>query len=703
MRQINTSLFQPHWLSFSITALAVTLFALPALAQDSDAPEAMEAVRMEEEVGADESAEMADGELVVTDEVSAEEGVMERDERLTSPNVNLDGAVGFHQIASAKPGEALTFRAAFLGEFFSASDIVRQQDENARTVGRLVIQGTLLEFLALNFGVKTQSNVNTFGQPEAMLTMGDMNIGLGGYYPVSDFFHIGADFGVFIPAGFGSTGLDLGSTSVRPRLLATLDTRAISNDAVAMDVHFNLGYRFDNSENGIPEGVDVTRVERFAYNLNAYNMVELGIGAEYDLPYVRPFAGFSIALPVGGSGELCESDRALGCASELGAGKVAPKLLSLGLKAEPVDNLGLHAGVDLGLTTEDAEGLPVTSPYNVIFGVSWTIDPRPKVEYVEVEKVIEKTVEAPAAEATKGMIAGTIVDEATNETIKRAVIEYLSEDVSAQSSSAVNGQFKSYAFEPGKVIKMRISHPDYEPAEVSATIQEGTIPLNVALKAIPKIANIKGRVLDEKDKPVKLAGITIVGKDGKEMRLPVDAGGNFVKEIPAGDYSITARADGFMTRGRDITIEANDNMTIDIVLLPQPEKIVVKLRAEKIEIQEKVFFETGEAVILPKSFNLLNQVASVIADNPQIRAIQIEGHTDDVGKSADNLDLSQRRAEAVKKYLQDQGVSPTRLKAKGFGSGNPILPNTTNRNRALNRRVEFNIVQQKPAEVDSGN
>lgn len=688
-----------------LIAMVFACWAAPAFAQEGEGSTG-QAAKMNPDDGADaaddtsSTGEGADGSADVDaaeEATLADEDMVEEDPRLVSSNINMEGGVGFHKIASARPGRPMTFRAAFMGEFFSARDIVRQDDVNSRAGGRVLIQGTLLEYLSFNLGLLARSNVNSFGQPEAMLTQGDLNFGVGGYYPVTEFLHIGGDLNLFIPAGFGSTGLSGSSTSVRPRLLATLDTRPLTDDKVGLDVHFNFGYRVDNSENGVPDGIEPTRVERFAYDLNAYDLLELGVGVEYELPYVRPFAGFYVGLPVNGDDALCTEDRALDCASDEGVGASAPKFFSLGLKAEPIENFGLHAGVDLGLTRADAEGLPVTPPYNLNFGLSWTIDTRTKVEYVEIEKVIEKKVEAEAP--ATGMIVGLVVDAESEESIKRATIEYLGEDVSAQASSDVNGEFRSYKFEPGKELKLRITHPDYEPAEVTATVQEGEIPLNIALKALPRIASVKGRVVDDKDAAVGKARVKITSaKGGEPYTVPVDAGGNFLKDLPAGDYTVAVSADGFLTRGRDISLKANDKMTLDIVLSPKPTKSTVKLLAEKIQIEEKVFFETGEAKILPKSFNLLNQVAAVMVENPQVKLVQIEGHTDDIGKPADNLDLSQRRAEAVKRYLEDQGVSPNRITAKGYGSGKPILPNTSKRNRALNRRVEFNIVEQEKAE-----
>lgn len=72
--------------------------------------------------------------------------------------------------------------------------------------------------------------------------------------------------------------------------------------------------------------------------------------------------------------------------------------------------------------------------------------------------------------------------------------------------------------------------------------------------------------------------------------------------------------------------------------------------------------------------------------------MRVEGHTDDRGADAANLALSQRRAEAVMKYLVNKGVAQSRLEAAGFGETRPLVKNDTPANQAKNRRVEFVIV-----------
>ncbi len=126
-----------------------------------------------------------------------------------------------------------------------------------------------------------------------------------------------------------------------------------------------------------------------------------------------------------------------------------------------------------------------------------------------------------------------------------------------------------------------------------------------------------------------------------------------------------------------------------------PDEGRVVVEKSFIKITESIYFDTGKATIQPRSFDLLNEIASVIAANPKLKLIRVEGHTDDVGSSALNLRLSQARAGAVRQYLTDQGVDETRLDARGFGESYPIQPNDQEEGRAANRRVEFIIVDQE--------
>ena len=101
-------------------------------------------------------------------------------------------------------------------------------------------------------------------------------------------------------------------------------------------------------------------------------------------------------------------------------------------------------------------------------------------------------------------------------------------------------------------------------------------------------------------------------------------------------------------------------------------------------------FETGKATIKKKSYALLDQIVETFKENGNYM-IEVEGHTDNVGKAEVNKKLSQKRADAVKDYLIKKGIEADRLSAIGYGSEQPIADNKTKEGRAQNRRVEFKI------------
>jgi outer membrane protein OmpA-like peptidoglycan-associated protein len=126
---------------------------------------------------------------------------------------------------------------------------------------------------------------------------------------------------------------------------------------------------------------------------------------------------------------------------------------------------------------------------------------------------------------------------------------------------------------------------------------------------------------------------------------------------------------------------------------PDEGKSKVRLEAKRIVILDKVYFATNKDVILPKSFDLLNQVAAILRANPQIELLRVEGHTDNQGKPAKNQNLSERRAARVRAFLIKEGVAAERLESVGYGQMKPVDTNKTAAGRENNRRVEFTILR----------
>ncbi len=115
---------------------------------------------------------------------------------------------------------------------------------------------------------------------------------------------------------------------------------------------------------------------------------------------------------------------------------------------------------------------------------------------------------------------------------------------------------------------------------------------------------------------------------------------------------------------------------------------LVVVTAREIRITQQIQFDFNKATIKAVSFPTLDAVYDVLSANPKI-TIEVQGHTDNVGNASYNQKLSQQRADSVKAYLVKKGIAESRLVSKGYGMAQPLLPNTTEANRALNRRVQF--------------
>lgn len=128
---------------------------------------------------------------------------------------------------------------------------------------------------------------------------------------------------------------------------------------------------------------------------------------------------------------------------------------------------------------------------------------------------------------------------------------------------------------------------------------------------------------------------------------------------------------------------------------PPEEEEPVTLESERIRIRNQIQYEFGSAKIDPRSYPMLDEVAKVLSTNPDVGPVLIEGHTDNVGTRAYNLDLSKRRAKSVEDYLLKKGIAPKRLRSDGFGFDKPLVPNDSALNRAKNRRTEFRLVEEE--------
>ena len=123
---------------------------------------------------------------------------------------------------------------------------------------------------------------------------------------------------------------------------------------------------------------------------------------------------------------------------------------------------------------------------------------------------------------------------------------------------------------------------------------------------------------------------------------------------------------------------------------------VIEIGSRHILLKDSIHFDTGRDVIKSESFPLLDQVAKLLTEHPEMKRVRVEGHTDNVGNAGYNKELSARRAASVVRYLVGKGVAESRLVPAGYGFEQPIASNATALGRAKNRRVAFTILDETP-------
>jgi len=221
--------------------------------------------------------------------------------------------------------------------------------------------------------------------------------------------------------------------------------------------------------------------------------------------------------------------------------------------------------------------------------------------------------------------------------------------------------------------------------------KEEAKPAPVVVAPAPDIAKEKVLVQvalqDEKyGKPVPG---NIVIKQGKTVVFNgvADASGISKFYLDPGDYAVGVTAKGYIPAEERLNLLASEKGTSKIITLQQP-----KIEKGLVFKAKTINFETGSDRLTPSSYDILNNMANMLKEYPQM-VVEIAGHTDNVGDDNLNLNLSQKRAESVKKYLTDKGASGKQINAKGYGESKPIAENETEEGRLKNRRVEFSVLE----------
>ena len=202
---------------------------------------------------------------------------------------------------------------------------------------------------------------------------------------------------------------------------------------------------------------------------------------------------------------------------------------------------------------------------------------------------------------------------------------------------------------------------------------------------------VKGQVFDNKTKKGLPSSVELIdlGSGIPVSKVQTDERGNYFVTLPVGkDYAFNVNRKGYLFYSDNFSLSkpaADSTYEKNIPLQP--------IEANAIIVLKNVFFDVNKYDLKPESQVELDKVVQLLEENPTLR-IEISGHTDNQGKPADNLTLSNNRAKAVVKYLSNKGVNAQRLIAKGYGETRPVSDNNSETGRAGNRRTELKVISQ---------
>lgn len=675
----------------------------------------------------------------------------------------LSGSLGLLRVQSASGGRAGQFRFGLLGSFFSqtgflctpaapCADPVTGETtglDSAQRIDAIAnVSATPFPFLEAYLSIRNTATQNDRGRPQLLQVLGDSLVGVKGFVPYAPdrAFTFGGAVEMAMLTGTGGVGLNGGATGFALRALASLDltNRTKSEDRFPLRAHANLGYFFDNSAAVVatlertPEplgrGEPIARTERFGLNVSRVDSLQIGLGAEYDHPWIRPFAEWTIDVPVNRQGYVCNIDGAASrgdwCLGAQAGIITTPSRFTLGARGYPwqESGLALTLAFDIGAsgTRSFLEETKPEVPYAVWFGLAYGVDvvpPAPKVVVVE-----KPALDAP--QEIRRYVVGRVTVQGTGAAIPDALVRFSEAGFTGMIADK-DGYFLTTDLAPGEYT-FQIYAAEYKPGTCSITVPEtltaasnaeppsalestplGTetgpaktarsaivnedgdyeLPLECPLKELPKVANVIGLVVDSTNgSPVADASVTITDRLGRTLTLSADAQGSLLfKNVVFGTAQLVVRAPGYLPAVSVVTIDSRKEVTTHLSLSPRPAKSNVTVGPRQLKLARSISFVGETADIAPESMAMVEELAAFLLDNAAPPKVEIAVHSDDSGAASYARRLTQDRADRVRETLVRLGVDESRVVAKGYGPDEPLGANVSDAARAKNRRVEIRL------------
>jgi outer membrane protein OmpA-like peptidoglycan-associated protein len=308
-------------------------------------------------------------------------------------------------------------------------------------------------------------------------------------------------------------------------------------------------------------------------------------------------------------------------------------------------------------------------------------------------------------------LVGAVAEEDTGKPIARAQIDFEGRDRTGLISKG-DGTFESGNIEPGEY-KLTVRAEGYKEGSCSAIVEPETkvtgappplvkvinTEVKCALKPAPALGIVEGSLIDaETGAPVIRAVIRVRDERNRILELQSDDKGVFrVENVPAGQVHLTVSADSYLPSDTLLEVKKQVEQHASLVVRKVPKKLSVTLMPKEIKLSKQVLFTGSSAEIAPASQPVIQELAAVLQQHSEVTSVEIQGHTDETGSPAFDKRISLERAQSVRSALVTLGIDGNRLTTTGFGSEKPLAPNTTDANRAKNRRVQLMILSKTAA------
>ncbi|MCB0326797.1 MAG: OmpA family protein [Bdellovibrionales bacterium] len=577
-------------------------------------------------------------------------------------STNLWGSTGMYRIFSGEtlPDSPTAFSLGLYGIYFKQDAFPNPNLDTERSEGKVLLNYTpipMLETFATmswvtsnneppNFPVIRQSANLDFGAKLSPLPTGSL---------FSPAFVLMGELDSPIRTITGTTH----AFNVTAMAVGTLN---LLSRSTPLRLHSNIGVRFDQTQNTIGTGTVDERV-RMIPRATGANAFLFGVGLEYLIDPVT--LNFEYTLE-----QLLSS----------GVGFLdSPQRFTLGVNYFPVQDqaLALQFGIDGGFyTTQNQSTRILREPsYGLHFGLTY---------HFGVNQYRRQRPE----HISKGQLMGVVRDLENKQTLSGVRVEFCKNQNQTQLSNA-QGEISSPVLPFGSCI-VRAQKEGYEVYERVVELAHPRQELLVEMKALaPEKGTFLIQVKNQEGNGVK--SVVDFPEYPSIAEVQTNELGQVKLHLEPGAYALRVKSEGLRSQTARQSLGSAEEKYVEMVLEPEFARIAADEKS--IEILETIQFETAAAVLRPFGKTILDDVSEILEQHSEIALIQIQGHTDNRGDAAYNLDLSQRRADAVKVYLIENGISPERLISVGFGEEEPISDNDTVEGMAKNRRVEFKIIQ----------